>query len=116
MDASLLAEQVDPVSTTLPQYGAVGILALCGLFGMWILWKRIDRLNDEERKRHEEERQRAERLYQEERRRADRLEEKLLEQNELISSQLSGHLVRATEAMREVTIHLRTRNRDRGDH
>lgn len=91
----LLAQQVDPITSTLPQYGAIGILALVGLIGVRLLWKRIDRIYDDEHKR------------------ADRLEAELIALNKLISSELSGHLVRATEAMREVTTMLR--HRDRGD-
>lgn len=93
----LLAQQANPIIDTLPQYGAVGILALVGLLGMWMLWKKIDR------------------IYEDEHKRADRLEAELLKLNALISSDLSGTLVRATEAMREVTDMLRHRGRDRGD-
>lgn len=93
---SLLAQtQVDPILNSLPQYGAIGILALVGLMGVWIMWKRIDR------------------MYEQERQRADRLEAELISLNKLISGELSGHLVRATEAMREVTDMVR--HRDRGD-
>jgi hypothetical protein len=95
--AFLLAQQVDPVSTTLVQYGAVGVLALVGLIAVTVLWKRISLIVDAERAR------------------ADRLETELLALNKLITSELSGHLVRATEAMREVTDMLRHRDRDRGD-
>ncbi len=93
----LLAQQVEPVSTTLTQYGAIGVLALCGLGATIALWRRISAINDAERAR------------------ADRLETELLALNRLISSELSGHLVRATEAMREVTEMIRHRDRDRGD-
>ena len=95
MPRFLLAQQVDPITSTLPQYGAIGVLALVGLIGVRLLWKRIDRIYDDEHKR------------------ADRLETELIALNKLISSELSGHLVRATEAMREVTTMLR--HRDRGD-
>jgi len=98
--AAVLAQaqqQVEPVSTTLVQYGAVGVLALVGLIAAAVLWKRISLIVDAERAR------------------ADRLETELLALNKLISSELSGHLVRATEAMREVTDMLRHRDRDRGD-
>lgn len=90
----LSQQQMDTVSTTLTQYGAVGMLALVGLMAVWVLWKRISLIVDAERAR------------------ADRLEAELLALNKLISSELSGHLVRATEAMREVTDMLR--HRDRG--
>jgi hypothetical protein len=93
----LFAQQSDPVTNGLLQYGAVGILALVGLIAVWMLWKRIDR------------------IYEAERQRGDRLEAALMALNEHISSELSGHLVRATEAMREVTTMLRHRDRDRGD-
>jgi hypothetical protein len=93
----LAQQQVEPVSNTLVQYGAVGILALVGLIAVGVLWKRISTIADAERAR------------------ADRLEAELLAQSKLISSELSGHLVRATEAMREVTDMLRHRDRDRGD-
>lgn len=95
MLAILLAQQVDPITSTLPQYGALGILALVGLIGIWMLWKVVARIIEAERQR------------------ADRLEAELISLNKLISSELSGHLVRATEAMREVTDMLR--HRDRGD-
>lgn len=91
----LAQQQVEPILNTLPQYGAIGILALVGLMGVWIMWKRIDR------------------IYEAERQRADRLEAELISLNKLISGELSGHLVRATEAMREVTDMVR--HRDRGD-
>lgn len=90
----LAQQQMDTVSTTLIQYGAVGVLALVGLIAVWVLWKRISLIVDAERAR------------------ADRLEAELLALNKLISSDLSGHLVRATEAMREVAEILR--HRDRG--
>lgn len=94
----LSQQQIDPFSSTLPQYGAIGLLALAGLLGIWILWKRIDR------------------VYEAEHQRADRLEQELLNLNRLISTELSGHLVRATEAMKEVTEMLRhNRDRDRGE-
>lgn len=94
----LAQAQVEPILNTLPQYGAIGILALVGLMGVWIMWKRIDR------------------IYEAERQRADRLEAELISLNKLISGELSGHLVRATEAMREVTDMVRHRDRgDRGD-
>lgn len=102
----MLAQPVEPIINTLPQYGAVGVLALVGLVGVWILWKRIDRATEAERERYE-------RLLEGERQRADRLEAQLLSLNGLISSELSGHLVRATEAMKGVTEMLR--NRDRGE-
>ncbi|WP_280448479.1 hypothetical protein [Nocardia brasiliensis] len=97
-----LAQQpVDPVSSSLVQYGAVGVLALVGLIASVALWRRITTINDQ--------------INVQERARADRLEAELLSLNKLISSELSGHLVRATEAMREVTDMLRHRDRDRGD-
>lgn len=91
----LAQQQMDSVSTTLVQYGAVGVLAMVGLVAVAVLWKRISLIVDAERAR------------------ADRLEVELLALNKLISSELSGHLVRATEAMREVTDMLR--HRDRGE-
>ena len=97
MDLPLLGQQANPVTDGLIQYGAVGILALVCLIAVRMLWKRIDR------------------IYEDEHRRADRLEAELISLNKLISSELSGHLVRATEAMREVTDMLRHRDRDRGD-
>lgn len=87
----LSQQQVDPITSTLPQYGAIGILALVGLTAAAVLWKRISQIGDAERQR------------------ADRLEAELLKLNALISSELSGHLVRATEAMREVTDMVRHR-------
>lgn len=87
----LAQQQIDAVSTTLLQYGAVGVLAMAGLIAVWVLWKRISLIVDAERAR------------------ADRLEAELIALNKLISSELSGHLVRATEAMREVTDMLRHR-------
>lgn len=92
----LAQQQIDPVSTTLVQYGAVGVLALVSLGAAAVLWRRITQIADKERER------------------ADRLEAELLAQSKLISNELSGHLVRATEAMREVTDMLRHRDRDRG--
>lgn len=94
----LAQQQVDPVVVSpLLQYGALGVLASIGLIGVGVLWKQIRQINEQERAR------------------ADRLESELLALNKLISSELSGHLVRATEAMREVTTMLRHRDRDRGD-
>lgn len=104
----LAQQQVDPVSNTLVQYGPVGILALAGLSAVVALWKRISARDDAERAR-------ISAINDAERARADRLETELLALNRLISSELSGHLVRATEAMREVTDMLRHRDRDRGD-
>ncbi|MEV0357095.1 hypothetical protein AB0H71_13640 [Nocardia sp. NPDC050697] len=89
------AQPMEPVSGTLVQYGAVGIIALVALTAVAVMWKRMSQMNDAERAR------------------GDRLEAELLGQNKLISSEFSGVLVRATEAMREVTDMLR--HRDRGD-
>lgn len=99
MPPSLLAQQADPISTGLLQYGAVGILALVGLLAVWILWKRIDKIYDE--------------IYEAEHERADRLEKELRELNKLITGEFSGLLARAAEVLREVTDMLR--HRDRGD-
>ncbi len=89
------AQPMEPVSSTLVQYGAAGVLALAGLIAVGVMWKRMSQMIDNERAR------------------GDRLEAELLAQNRLISSEFSGVLVRATEAMREVTDMLR--HRDRGD-
>lgn len=93
----LLAQQVpSQIASPILQYGAIGVLALVGLIAVVLLWKRVDKLYDAE---HE---------------RADRLETELLNLNRLINTELSGHLVRATEAMREVTSMLRYGNGNRG--
>lgn len=93
----LLAQQTEPApSLSLQEYGAIGILAALLLAAVGVLWRRISAIVDAERAR------------------ADRLETELLNLNKLISSELSGHLVRATEAMREVAQMLRDRDRDRG--
>lgn len=93
----LTQQQVQPiVGDTLVQYGAVGVLALVGLSAVWVLWKRLSSIIDAERAR------------------ADRLESELLALNKLITGEFSGNLVRATEALREVSMQ-RHRDRDRGD-
>jgi len=89
------AEGADSVSNGLLQYGAVGILALVALCAVWQLWRR------------------QERTYDAERQRGDRLEAELLALNKLINNELSGHLVRATEAMKDVTDVMKYQNRDR---
>ncbi|MFI5542080.1 hypothetical protein ACIA5H_37565 [Nocardia sp. NPDC051900] len=93
MGQVLLAQQqvVEPVSGTLVQYGAVGVFALVELAVVWVLWRRLERINDAERQR------------------ADRLEKQLLDFYELVGSKLSGELVRATEVMREVAESYRQR-------
>lgn len=90
-------QQVQPITgDALAQYGAVGFLATVGLIAVVVLWRRISAIADAERAR------------------ADRLEAELLAQNSRVSNEFSGVLVRATEAMREVTDMLRHRDRDRG--
>lgn len=89
-----LAQQVSSqVASPLLQYGAIGVLALVGLIAVILLWKRVDKLYDAEHTR------------------ADRLETELLNLNRLVNTELSGHLVRATEAIKEVTAMLRYGNR-----
>jgi hypothetical protein len=86
-------QQVEPITgDSLAQYGAVGILAGAGLIAVVVLWRRISAIADAERAR------------------ADRLEAELLAQSKLISNEFSGVLVRATEAMREVTDVLKHRD------
>lgn len=83
--------------SVLLQYGAVGVLALVSIGAVITLWKRQEKNYDK--------------TYEAERQRGDRLESELLALNKLISSELSGHLVRATEAMKEVTDLVRRRER-----
>lgn len=91
-----LGQEGDPVATGLLQYGAIGILALVALIALRILWKRQETMYDAMLKQQAE-------MYDKAVERGDRLETELLLSNKLISGELSGHLVRATEAMREVT-------------
>jgi len=104
-----LAQGSDPVSTGLLQYGAVGILALVLLIALRIMWTRYEKALDDERKQHEAALTTAAAVLESERKRGDRMETELLSLNKLVSTELSGHLVRATEAMREVTDTLRHR-------
>lgn len=97
----LLTQQpIDPIATGLLQYGAVGVLALSGIYTVRVLWKRQERLFEDMHK------QTLESLAKEQQR-GDRMEVELLSMHKLVSGELSGHLVRATEAMREVTSMLR---------
>lgn len=99
----LLAQApTDPMTTGLLQYGAVGVLALAAVFVVRVLWKRQELLYEEMQKQTLD-------MYHKEVNRGDRLEVELLSLNKLVSGELSGHLVRATEAMREVTDMLKHR-------
>lgn len=79
------------------EYGILGAISAAMFVALRMLWTRIDRQLDEERQR------------------GDRLEAQLSEVNKFISQELSGLLVRATLAMRDVTEAVQQRDRDRSD-
>lgn len=91
-------QQVEPIpgGDTLLQYGAIGFFALALVIAVGVMWRRLIAIADAERQR------------------ADRLESELIAVNNRIAGQFSDNLVRATEAIREVSMQ-RHRDRDRGD-
>lgn len=75
------------------QYGAIGLTALVFIITTVALYRWLEK------------------AYQQEVARADRLEQELLALNKLITEQLAGELVHATEAIRDVVELLRSRRR-----
>lgn len=73
----------DPVSATLVQYGAVGIIALLGIMVSRVLFNRLNAALDRETAR------------------ADRLEEELRKLNETVRTEYVTTLAGAAQAMNE---------------
>lgn len=81
--AILLAQQADPVSTGLTQYGPLGIFTAALLATVGILWRRLERTNEAERER------------------ADRLEAELIELYKKSLTDTGLLLLKASEIMRD---------------
>lgn len=100
----------DPVGGgALIQYGALGFMALVLIAAVRVLWTRQQAQYDAEREAHEKELIRLHEQVKTEVTRGDRLETELLTLHKFISSELSGNLVRSTEAMKETADLLRYR-------
>lgn len=101
----LLAQQADPLASTLPQYGAIGVIALVCIYAVYKLFNNLVESHKAEIERielaHKDAIQRADSAYDKEVSRGDRLENELRELNRLINDKLAGELVRATDAIRE---------------
>lgn len=93
--AWFLAQPIDAGSSELLQYGGVGLLALFSILAVGVLW----------RSREQSFREEIERAIT----RGDRLEAKLFEAQAFIATELTGTLVRVTEAVKESSIELRHR-------
>ena len=91
------------------QYGALGFIALVLIAAVRVLWTRQQAQYDAEREAHEKELMRLHDQVKAEMVRGDRLETELLALHKFISSELSGNLVRSTEAMKETADLLRYR-------
>ncbi len=90
-------QPVDPaIGSNLLQYGPLGVFAFALLVAVAVMWRQLIATANAERQR------------------ADRLEAELLALHKLMTGEYSGNLVRATEALREVSMQ-RHRDRDRGD-
>lgn len=100
----------DPVGGgALIQYGALGFMALVLIAAVRVLWTRSEAQRDAERAASEKEMERLHTTLKTEILRGDRLETELLTLHKFISSELSGNLVRSTEAMKETADLLRYR-------
>lgn len=100
----------DPVGGgMLIQYGALGFMAILLIAAVRVLWVKMEAQRDAERAASEKEMERLHAALKTEIVRGDRLETELLALHKFISSELSGNLVRSTEAMKETADLLRYR-------
>lgn len=99
-----LAQQTsDPTGGILLQYGAIGVIALIGLWATYFLYKRQERQAEKETERWEKEKEDLRADIKFERDRGDRLEAELLSLHGRISGEFAGKLERATGAMVTIT-------------
>ncbi|WP_227979994.1 hypothetical protein [Nocardia spumae] len=114
---SLLWAQQDAVSDTLPQYGAIGAIALVCIWGFIKIFNRLVAQHQAELDRiqtaHKNAIDRADAAYDKEVSRGDRLESELRELNKLVNDKLAGELVRATDAIREAWGNVHDQHRGR---
>lgn len=85
MIVSAAPPPADPVTNTLIQYGAVGVVALMALAAVKVLFDRMKAAQDRETAR------------------ADRLEEELRRLNETIRTEYAGTLARTTQVVADAT-------------
>jgi dsDNA-specific endonuclease/ATPase MutS2 len=101
----LAQQQGDPLTSVLPQYGAIGVIALICIYAVYKLFTNLIESHKSEIERielaHKDAIQRADSAYDKEVSRGDRLENELRDLNRLINDKLAGELVRATDAIRE---------------
>lgn len=101
----ILGQQADAITSTLPQYGAIGVIAGLCLFAVARLFNNLIATHKAEIERielsHKAAIERADTAYDREVLRGDRLESELRDLNKLINDKLAGDLVRATDAIRE---------------
>jgi hypothetical protein len=102
---SLLTQQAPDLNSTLPQYGAIGVIAAICIWAVVKIFNRLVAQHQEELVRieasHKAAVARADAAYDREVMRGDRLEGELRELNKLVNDKLAGDLVRATDAIRE---------------
>ncbi len=102
----LLSQQApEIITTTLPQYGAIGVIAAISIWGTVKIFNRLVAQHQAELERiegtHQAAIERADAAYDREVSRGDRLEGELRDLNKLVNDKLAGELVRATDAIRE---------------
>lgn len=111
----ILGQQADAITSTLPQYGAIGVIALVCMYAVYKLFNNLIASHKSETERievaHQAAIQRADNAYDREVQRGDRLEQELRDLNRLINDKLAGELVKATDAIREALEVTRDRRR-----
>lgn len=122
----ILGQQTNAIANTLPQYGAIGAIALVCMYAVYKLFNNLVASHKSEMERSEAAHraaaelaaaahlaaiQRADNAYDREVARGDRLEVELRELNRLINDKLAGELVKATDAIREALEVTRDRRR-----
>lgn len=105
MGLFLLSQQAPDLTSTLPQYGAIGAIAAICIWAVVKIFNRLVAQHQTELERieasHKAAIQRADAAYDREIARGDRLEGELRDLNKLVNDKLAGELVRATDAIRE---------------
>lgn len=94
---------MDPLTTVLVQYGAVGVLALAALAVSRVLWLRTERDRTAMEADHDREIQRLVGDRDAERARADRTEAELARLNQAVQSGYVDTIVKASTAINDAT-------------
>lgn len=92
---------MDPLTTVLVQYGAVGVLAVAALLAARVLWQKGERDRAAMEEDHDQELVRMQAGWDAERVRGDRLETELARANGAMQSVLVDTLGKTTTALNE---------------